>query len=132
VPVVAPLPSREVGEFRVWRGYEGLQIVINWPTLEFGSTQIKIMRKLYDWPSSVTDGVCLVTDSYPFSVFSFSDRDLQAYQVYYYALFVRRLDGVWYTDKTIRGKTFPLPTAYFEDALWNRLPPVYHRSDGEN
>ena len=131
-PVQVTMPSVQTGTFRVWRGYEGLQIVINWPTPQSGVDQIKIMRKLFDWPSSVTDGVCLVTESYPFSLNSYSDRELTAYQVYYYVMFLHRLDGTWYTDRHLRGKTFPLPTGYFELGLWDRLPGVYHVQDGES
>ena len=130
--IKAPLPSSETGEFSVRRGYEGLQIVINWPNPDVGCDTIRILRKLYDWPSSINDGVIVFSQEEPFEVFNYSDRGVKAYQMYYYVMFMRRLDGTWYTKRTLRGKIFPLPTAYFETALWNRLPGVYHRLDGES
>jgi hypothetical protein len=93
---------------------------------------IRIRRKLYDWPQSAEDGVLLFEQEAPFTVFEYSDRELESYQVYYYRMFIRRIDGTWYTDNSLRGKEFPVPTGYFEEAVWGRLPTFYHREDGEN
>lgn len=132
VSVTATLEAARSGAFVVFRGYEGDQLVINWPRAESGADMIQIRRKLYDWPQSVADAVLIVEDEAPFSIFEYSDRELESYQVYYYQMFIRRLDGVWYTDNSLRGKEFPVPTGYFEKALWSRLPPLYPKEDGEN
>ena len=131
-PVSATLDATRTGEFVVFRGYEGNQLVVNWPNPESGADMVRICRKLYDWPQSSEDGVLLFEESAPFSVFEYSDRELQSYQVFYYRMFIRRIDGTWYTDNKLRGKEFPVPTGYFRKALWDRLPPFYHKADGEN
>jgi len=130
--VSATLDATRTGQFVVFRGYEGNQLVVNWPNPESGADMIRIRRKLYDWPQSAEDGVLLYEEDAPFSVFEYSDRDVESYQVFYYRMFIRRIDGTWYTDNSLRGKEFPVPTGYFENALWSRLPPFYHKVDGEN
>jgi len=132
VPVSATLEATRTGEFVVFRGYEGDQLVVNWPSPESGADMIRIRRKLYDWPQSTEDGVLLFEQEAPFTVFEYSDRELESYQVYYYRMFIRRIDGTWYTDNSLRGKEFPVPTGYFEASVWNRLPTFYHREDGES
>lgn len=118
--------------FKVFRGYEGKQIVINWGVSVTGIIEVKLMRKLDNWPSSIVDGTLLATDSLPWTMDTYSDHtDIDIYRVYYYTLFMLRQDGVWIWDKSMRGKIFALPTGYFEEALWSRLPTVYHRVDGE-
>ena len=118
--------------FRIRRGYEGLQIVINWEIPPVGAEEIALVRKWGSWAQSIEEGVILITDELPFSIFSYSDQQLDAYEVYYYSLFARRVaDSAWVTDLHYRGKIFPLPTGYFRDRCWRSLPQVYHREDGE-
>ena len=131
-PISATLDVTRVGEFVVFRAYEGDQLVVNWPNPESGADMVRIRRKLYDWPQSAEDGVLLFESEVPLTIFEYSDRDLESYQVYYYRMFIRRIDGVWYTDNSLRGKEFPVPTGYFETAIWNRLPLLYPKEDGEN
>jgi hypothetical protein len=119
--------------FRVFRGYEGKQIVLNWGLSVSGLLEMKIVRRLDAWPENTEDGVLIVHDVFPWTMDKWSDRNsLEPYRVYYYALYMLRQDGVWLQDRKLRGKTFPLPTGYFADKLWNSLPNVYHRVDGEN
>ena len=118
--------------FKVFRGYEGKQIVINWGVSVAGIVEVKLVRKLDNWAESIVDGTLLVSDSLPWTLDAYSDHtDIDIYRVYYYTLFMLRQDGVWIYDKSMRGKIFALPTGYFEEALWTRLPTVYQRVDGE-
>lgn len=118
--------------FKVFRAYEGKQIVINWGVSVAGIIEVKLVRKLDNWAESIVDGTLLVSDSLPWTLDAYSDHtDIDIYRVYYYTLFMLRQDGVWIYDKTMRGKIFALPTGYFEEALWTRLPTVYQRVDGE-
>jgi hypothetical protein len=118
--------------FRVFRGYEGKQIVINWGVEVAGIDEVRLLRKLDNWPASTDDGVLLATDTFPWTMSTYSDHiDIDIYRVYYYTLFMHRADGVWLWDKKMRGKTFALPTGYGEDRLWRSLPDFYHTVDGE-
>jgi hypothetical protein len=131
--VTADLPESQPAIFNVFRAYEGVQLVVEWgvPTGE-GYDKVQIRRRLDAWPESITDGVFIIEDELPFSVFKYSDREVEQYRVYYYAMYVhRKEDDVWVTDRAWRDKEFPLPTEYFNGALWDRLPGVYHREDGE-
>jgi hypothetical protein len=131
VPVEAAIVTGKKS-FRIFRGYEGKQIVINWGLETSGIVEMKLMRKLDNWPSSTDDGVLLVHDVVPWTKSTYSDHlDLDIYRVYYYVLFMMRSDGVWFWERSMRGKLFALPTGYFEDRLWRSLPTVYHRVDGE-
>lgn len=131
--VTADLPAARAGEFHVFRAYEGVQLVIEWgvPTGE-GYNAVQIRRRLDAWPENINDGVFIVEDAEPFSLSTYSDREVEQYRVYYYAMFVKRAeDDVWVTSRYWRGKEFPLPTRYFTEAIWTRLPGFYHREDGE-
>lgn len=117
--------------FKVFRGYEGTQIVINWSLPSEGIIKYRLLRRWLAWPENIENGVLLVEDEEPFSIFTYSDRNIEPYQVYYYQLFMLRADGVWLMDKKMRGKTFSYPTGYFENKLWELLPEVYRAEDGE-
>lgn len=124
--------AANVRMFRVFRGYEGKQIVINWGLDVVTVKEVRLIRKLDSWPENVEDGVMLVQDFFPWTKNSYSDyADLEIYRVYYYQLFMLREDGIWFWDRRLRGKIFALPTGYFEDRLWRSMPNVYQRVDGE-
>jgi len=144
----------------VVRGYEGPQLVLRW-TPPNPAFVLKIVRKLGGYPESVDDGVVVVTDTAPFSVTSYSDRDVEPLFVYYYAMFVGELVPVsragyfphsyfpsgyfcgsyfppavttvteYATNEAMRGKEFAVETGFFENRMWGLLPNTYHRADGE-
>jgi hypothetical protein len=130
-PVAAYMPVVVTGVWQVYRAYEGVQIVINWPNFTGGVRGLTLMRKVGDWPGSVTDGRVLYQQDVPFSVFGYSDREVNAYTIYYYALFLQDQNGLWHGDRKYRGKTFPLPTGYFADKMLDLLPQLYRQMDGE-
>ena len=118
--------------FRVRRCYDGVQLLINWTVPPVGASEIILIKKWGSWAQNITDGVVLVRDESPFSIFHYSDQEVEAYEVYYYSLFAKRAsDSLWIVTNRYRGKEFPIPTRYFEGQLWKRLPSLYHREDGE-
>lgn len=117
------------GKFEVWRGFEGTQIVLNWEVPAGAIAEIKIVRKWLAWPENAEDGVLLVHDEAPFTNFSYSDREIDPHEIYYYAVFFKRTDGVWFHNRRFRGKTFSCPSGYMKTKLWDFLPNVYHRED---
>ena len=118
--------------FQVWRPYEGVQLVINWIIPPIDPSEIVLKRRLGNWPQSIDDGVSVFQEESPFAVFSYSDRQIDPYVTYYYALFSKRsADGVWVTNRSYRGKAFALPTGYFETKMWDLLVPLYKQMDGE-
>lgn len=130
--VTATLPEESPGSFNVFRAYEGVQLVVEWGIPTGGYDKVHIRRRLDAWPESVQDGVYIIEEEAPFTIFKYSDREVEQYRVYYYMMFMHREeDDVWVTDRAWRGKEFPLPTQYFQEALWVRLPGIYHREDGE-
>jgi len=129
---VSASPESVPYPFDVRRGYEGVQLVINWASPPVVCDEIRIVRALDKWPENINDGFTVVSDNAPLSVFSFSDMKVGAYKVYYYVLFARRVaDGAWIQPYGYRDKEFPLPTGYFKDKLFGLLPDIYHRVDGE-
>lgn len=117
--------------FKIFRGYEGNQIVANWNIPDTGIVRYRLVRRLDAWPENIDNGVNLIEESAPFSTLVYSDRQIESYRVYYYWLFLERADGVWIADRKMRGKLFGYPTGYFEEKLWYLLPTVYHVVDGE-
>ena len=128
-PVSVELRLGDDGHFKVWRAVEGPQVIINWKVPDGAIVEVRLIRKYLSWPESIDDGTLLVTDDKPWNVNHYSDRDIDDYEVYYYAMFFKRTDGLWFFDRRFRGKTFPLPTGYCKGKLWELLPNVYHRED---
>lgn len=129
---ITKTPEENPFPFIIRRGYEGVQLVLNWNTPPLICSEIRILRAMDRWPENVNDGKLIVSDSYPFSVFTHADLTVGAYNVYYYVLFAKRTaDGAWVAPHGYRGKEFPLPTGYFKGKLWDLLPAIYHQVDGE-
>ena len=129
---VTKTPEENPFPFILRRGYEGVQLVLNWNVPPLVCDEIRIVRAMDRWPENIHDGKLIVSDSYPFTIFTHSDLTVGAYNVYYYVLFARRkADGAWVAPYGYRAKEFPLPTGYFKNKLWDLLPLVYHQFDGE-
>jgi len=109
-----------------------VQLVINWRVPPVGAGEVCLLKKWGSWSENVEDGVQLIRDKHPFTIFEYSDQNVSQYEVYYYSLYSKRVsDDVWIITNRYRGKAFPIPTKYFDDQLWKRLPQLYHREDGE-
>jgi hypothetical protein len=120
-----------VKDFKVFRGFEPKQIVLNWAIESEGIIAMRITRKLDAWSENIDDGMIVFEESRPWTKSTFSDMNLDLSRVYYYTLFMQRADGAWVWDRRLRGKEFAVAHGYFEDLLSRKFPNVYPSVDGE-
>lgn len=75
----------------VRRGWEGPQVVGSWENP--GSRQVRVLRRELDWPAAYDDvDSVVVYDDIGTSV---SDIAVKDATIYYYSVFMERLDGEW-------------------------------------
>jgi len=120
-------------DFLVQRAYEGAQVLLTWvPPDAVNYTELRILRTKAMWPASVDSAALVMTDTPPFSLTEFSDRQATPLEVAYYKLFQRRAsDDAWETSDLLQGKVLVLETGYFAEKMWALLPQLYHTTDGE-
>lgn len=107
---------------RLWSG-----IHIEWSTDLLGFSDIRIVRKLRDFPYSAVDGVIVYEG--PASIGFFDDTGTAGPATYYYVLWFR--DGSsdpWVTKYWTRVWDVALGPNTMPEVLWNLLPSMYRRS----
>lgn len=87
--------------------------------------RVVVLRKKGEWPQSITDTVAEVRLDAVFPTatpVSFTDTGLEAGDIYYYALFAQRNDGVWIQDRfTDRCSSYPYDRWGFCEYLFGSM-----------
>ena len=130
ISAVPGLPNVIPTEFVVRRGYEGEQVIIEYPTpSDPGNVQkIRVVRKLFGFPVDPDDGF-IVDESSTQAGKIISDRNVEPLVCYYYKLFTQLTSGEWVTSASVQGEIIPIRTGFHSEKLWMLLPELYKNQD---
>ena len=127
-----PLPDLWIQNLGCRRGVEGPQIILAWdpPNEPAALFNIRIVRKLYDFPQHHEDGVILY-DGVPQSPGIYVDLDLEECRCYYYTIFhTMGPSAEWYANINSACAIIPVKSGHYLAArLINLLPDNYLYGD---
>lgn len=125
-----PAPAGVIpAEFSVRRGYEGPQIIIEWsaPVAAASVTEIRLIRRLFGFPGSITDGDVLFAGA-PAAT-TIADLNVEACKCYYYKLFVTTTTPEVCSTADVEQFVIPIQTGFFADKLFQLMPELYKNRD---
>ena len=102
------------------------------------SRELKVLRKIGEWPQTHDDSGAEVVVSKTYALVgditdTFTDSDLQPGQIYYYALYEKRNDGVWVNDTVLgRGSAYPYDRWGAASYLFGSMPRGWQKQDVYN
>lgn len=117
-------------DFEVRRAFEGPQIVISWnaPNAPSQIDKVRLVRKEFDYPQDINDGLTLY-DGTNFT-FYFGDKDVKENTYFYYTLFSHRVfDDTWYFAGEVQGFSVALDSMQFVRRLFHWLPEIHRDLD---
>lgn len=100
--------------------------------------ELRVLRKIGEWPQSASDTGAETVVSKTYALVggitdTFTDSGLQQGQIYYYALYEKRNDGVWINDYILgRGSAYPYDRWGAATYLFGSMPRGWQRQDVEN
>ena len=116
--------------FRVYEGAEQPQLVVEWEEPPFGwgsSTEMRVRRKLIEYPLDVSDGDLVYAGNGLEE--GFSDRNVDLNLFYYYKAFIFK-DGVgWLSGPSLQGVAFSWQSGFGERKIYENLPEPFRVYD---
>lgn len=108
--------------FTVRRGYEGPQVIIEWndPDDPGGVVSFRLVRRLFGFPTSLSDGLVLFDGAPAANVIA--DLGVEACKCYYYKLFATTTIGDIVTAESTQNFVIPVQTGFFADFTFDILP----------